>query len=100
MAAYLPPLVKVVEQLTVGGLFARPLLVNTNRTLMHMFDDPAMLSRMNPTTQGAAATFLASMQSFSQTVAARAFDADGLSQGMPFLWRALDPNVAPYSVTI
>jgi len=24
--------------------------------------------------------------------------ADGLSQGMPFVWQALDPNVAPFNV--
>ena len=66
---------------------------------MHMFDDPDMLRRVNSATQDAADAFLSSMQAFSQVVSGRTFDAQGLSQGMPFLWKALDPNVAPYSIT-
>lgn len=77
----------------------RPFFVGTNRTLMHMFDDPSMLSRMNSATQSAATTFLSSMRAFSGQVAARNFDQNGLSQGMPFVWKALDPNVAPFSIT-
>ncbi len=66
---------------------------------MHMFDDSAMLGRMTAATQAAATTFFDSMKAFSQNVAARTFDQNGLSQGMPFVWQALDPNVAPYSIT-
>ena len=96
---FLPPLDKVEVQLSVAALFVRPFFVGTNRTLMHMFDDADMLSRMNGATETAAAAFYNSMQSFSQQVAARRFDQNGLSQGMPFVWQALDPNVAPYSVS-
>ncbi|KAF7554099.1 hypothetical protein G7Z17_g3147 [Cylindrodendrum hubeiense] len=48
-----------------GGLFARPLLEGTNRTLVHMFDDQSMLSRMNDQTRTAAAKFMKDMQTFS-----------------------------------
>jgi hypothetical protein len=96
---FLPPLAKVEEQLSVAAIFVRPFFVDTDRTLMHMFDNSTMLDRMNTATQTAAATFHSSMQAFSQQVAARTFDQDGLSQGMPFVWQALDPNVAPYSIT-
>ena len=96
---FLPPLVKVEEQFGFAALFARPFFVGTNRTLMHMFEDQSMLNRMNNQTQAAAATFYNSMNAFSQQVAARRFDANGLSQGMPFVWQALDPNVAPFSIT-
>ncbi|KAK3073922.1 hypothetical protein LTR53_004050 [Teratosphaeriaceae sp. CCFEE 6253] len=99
VADYLPPLDKIIEQFTVGALFARPKFVGTNRTLLHMFDDVNLLSRMNPQTRAAAAMFKSSMQAFSSQVSARAFDQDGLSQGMPFIWQALDPNVVPYSIT-
>lgn len=64
-----------------------------------MFDDAVLLSGLNTETAAAAATFKSSMQLFSQEVAARGFDGEGLSQGMPFVWQALDPNVAPYSIT-
>lgn len=96
---FLPPLAKIEEQFSVAGIFVRPFFVNTDRTLMHMFDDQDMLSRMNGQTQAAASTFLNSMQAFSSQVSARTFDANGLCQGMPFVWQALDPNVAPYSIT-
>lgn len=79
---------------------ARPLLVNTNRSLLNMFDNETFLSGTNAQTRAAATTFKSTMQAFSERVQARTFDADGLSQGMPFLWQALDPSVAPYSLTI
>lgn len=67
---------------------------------MNMFNDGRFLNRTNDATRAAAAAFTSSMQAFSLQVQARAFDADGLSQGMPFVWKALDPAVAPFSVTI
>ena len=66
---------------------------------MHMFDDENMLNRMNTQTRDAAATFQRKMENFSAEVAARGFDEEGLSQGMPFVWTALDPDKAPYSIT-
>lgn len=65
-----------------------------------MFDDAAMLKRMNVNTRNAATTFMNSMNSFSSKIKARTFDSKGLSQGMPFVWKALDPNVAPFGVTV
>lgn len=100
VASYLPSFERCSEQLVINGVFARPLLVDTNRTLLHMFDDADMLALMNEATNAAAAKFQSAMEAFSATVSARKFDSDGLSQGMPFLWQGLDPNVAPFSVTI
>ncbi|KAJ0108602.1 manganese lipoxygenase [Diaporthe amygdali] len=100
VVAFLPSFEQVVTQLSFAGLFARPLLVNTNRSLTHMFDDADMLAKMNPQTTAAAATFKSAMEAFSDRVSARGFDAQGLSQGMPFVWQGLDPRVVPYSVTI
>lgn len=100
VVSFLPPFGQVIVQLSFAGLFARPLLENTNRSLTHMFDDPVMLARMNTQTEGAAAQFKTAMESFSDSVAARGFNAQGLSQGMPFVWQALDPRVAPYSITV
>ncbi|KAI7496604.1 Lipoxygenase [Hortaea werneckii] len=98
-ADYLPPLDKAILQNTIGGLFARPNLVNTERTIANMFADDNMLARMNEQTRRAATEFRSAMQAQSAKVSGRMFDADGLSQGMPFIWRALDPQVAPYSLT-
>ncbi|RMY43021.1 hypothetical protein D0865_11552 [Hortaea werneckii] len=98
-ADYLPPLDKAILQNTIGGLFARPDLVNTDRTITNMFADDNMLARMNEQTRQAASEFRSAMQAQSAKVSGRTFDADGLSQGMPFIWRALDPERAPYSLT-
>lgn len=95
---WLPPLTKVFEQLVFGALFARPQFVGTNRTILHMFDDPDVLRRMNAATREANTEFMRTMGAFRDRVSARDFGADGLSQGMPFVWKALDPNVAPFSV--
>jgi arachidonate 15-lipoxygenase (second type) / 8-lipoxygenase (S-type) len=100
VASWLPPLDKIVVQFTTGGWFARPLLVGSNRTLVHMFDNQRMLNRMNEATRTAAAKFMTEMQAFSATVSSRKFDSQGLSQGMPFVWKGLDPNVIPWSATI
>lgn len=100
VADFLPKLDKVQSQLGLGALFAREGFAGTDRTLLHMFDDANMLDRMNDDVGVAATTFYNNMQAFSAQVSSRTFGADGLSQGMPFVWQALDPNVAPYSLTV
>ncbi|CAN8104864.1 unnamed protein product [Discula destructiva] len=100
VVSYLPSFEKCARQLNVNGVFARPRLVDTNRSLLHMFDDADMLALMNDATSAAAGVFKSTMEAFSETVAARQFDSDGLSQGMPFVWQELDPSVAPFSVSI
>lgn len=101
LVRYLPTFERATAQLVAGGYFARPLLVGTNRTLAHMFDDPAMLTRMDGRVAAAAAAFGETMRAFGEdVVGARTFGPDGLAQGMPFVWRALDPNVVPWSLTI
>lgn len=68
--------------------------------MSYQLADDAMLKRMNVNTRNAAATFKKTMDAFSSQIQAREFDCEGLSQGMPFLWQGLDPNVAPFGVTI
>ncbi|KAJ4417863.1 hypothetical protein N0V82_005920 [Gnomoniopsis sp. IMI 355080] len=97
---FLPPLDKVLVQFELDALFARPTLADSNRSLLNMFNDATFLSETNTATKTAAATFKSSMEDFSAKVQARTFDANGLCQGMPFVWQALDPAVAPFSVTI
>ncbi|USW50314.1 Putative lipoxygenase, lipoxygenase domain superfamily [Septoria linicola] len=100
VASYLPPLEKCLGLIVVEANFARPLLAGTNRSLVHMFDDEKMLKRMNQATRDANAKFMAEMRVRSEVVRNRTFDQDGLSQGMPFLWKALDPEVIPWSLSI
>ncbi|KAG6039147.1 hypothetical protein E4U41_003163, partial [Claviceps citrina] len=55
---------------------------------------------LNPEARAAARAFEEAMGALSADVAARAFDGRGLCRGAPFIWRALDPNVALFSMTI
>ncbi|KAG9795848.1 Lipoxygenase, partial [Aureobasidium melanogenum] len=80
LVAFLPPLKQAEEQIGINSLFSRNYLAGTNRTLSHMFDDAAMLKRMNVNTRNAATTFMNSMNSFSSKIKARTFDSKGLSQ--------------------
>lgn len=97
---WLPPLNASLGWVGVTSDFARPLLAYSNRTIVHMFDDAVMLGRMNEDTRRANDKFMEEMRARSQVVKNRGFDENGLSQGMPFIWKPLDPDVAPWSVSI
>jgi arachidonate 15-lipoxygenase (second type) / 8-lipoxygenase (S-type) len=94
---FLPPPEQSIAQVALLAFFNRQRFAGTNLTLSHLFDDPIMLSRMNDATQHAARRFQNAMGKFSENVT---FDEDGLSQGMPFVWKALDPEVAPFYLAI
>lgn len=97
---WLPPLNQSLRWISVSANFARPLLAGTNRSIVHMFDDDVMLGRMNEDTRRANDRFMETMRARSRVVKSRGFGKDGLSQGMPFVWNALDPDIAPWSSTI
>ncbi|RYP03080.1 hypothetical protein DL764_005389 [Monosporascus ibericus] len=100
LVTYLPPPKAAIGQIALLAAFNRPMFAGGDETIAHMFDDSDALRRMNPTTRDAETKFRAAMDEFSAVVAARKFDADGLSQGMPFIWNALDPHRASYWLTI
>ncbi|KAK6498466.1 hypothetical protein TWF481_011057 [Arthrobotrys musiformis] len=100
IAQYLPPVDACISYIFTMGFFSRPLLAGTDRTMVHMFDDPLMLLRMKPAISTANNAFKAAMTARSAIVKNRGFDSNGLSQGMPFLWKTLDPDVAPWSLTV
>lgn len=93
---FLPNQAQAIGQISLLADFARPEFERTGKSLLHMFDDASLLGRLNAATGAAAAKFKSAMQSFSAVVSARSFDAQGLCQGMPFIWKVLDPDVAPY----
>ena len=93
---FLPPVPLALGQVDLFAGFNRPMLAATNRVLAYAFSDATFLSVFNTQVAAAAATFLAAMQSFSAQVRARVFDGSGLSQGMPFVWKGLDPCTIPF----
>jgi len=97
---FLPPANQSLGQVFVFAVFNRPQFPGTNFTLSHMFSGEDLLSRANAATVAAADAFHSAMLAVSSQFQARAFDADGLSQGMPFVWRALDPEVIPWFFSV
>ncbi|KAI8630553.1 lipoxygenase [Xylariaceae sp. FL1651] len=93
---YMPQLYAAIKQVAILAAVNRAFWIDTNQTMSYMFDDDAMLSRMNRETNVAASRYKAAQNVFSTEVRARKFDQDGLSRGMPFMWNVLDPNWAPY----
>jgi arachidonate 15-lipoxygenase (second type)/8-lipoxygenase (S-type) len=98
ITTFLPPLEAALSQITASAGVSRQQFIGTNRTLVHMFDDPEMLQKMNVQTIQAAARFKGAMNSISEEISGRTFDQNGLNQGMPFLWETLDPSVPPFSL--
>ncbi|KAI0814056.1 lipoxygenase [Xylaria sp. FL0064] len=93
---FMPTPEGAVWQVVTYAAANRAMWRDTNETISYMFEDDAMLNKMNPQTYKAAKNFKSSMDAFSKEVRARTFDKDGLSRGMPFMWNVLDPNWAPY----
>ncbi|KAI1397740.1 Lipoxygenase [Hypoxylon fuscum] len=93
---FLPPPDNAVHYIGFLATFNRPFYRTSNRTLEYAFSDDALLQRLNDGTRSASATFMKSMQDLSAEVRARGFDENGLSLGMPFVYRTLDPGYIPY----
>ncbi|KAF3908162.1 Lipoxygenase-4 [Arthrobotrys entomopaga] len=100
VAQYLIGVDQVLNLIENQAFFSRPLVANSNRTVSNMFNDPVMLGRMNSATRTANTLFMSEMDAQSSVVRSKQFDSNGLSQGMPFIWRTLDPNVIPFTLTI
>ena len=97
---YMPQVQASVGQIILLAAFNRPTFVDSNETIVHMFDDQEMLTRMNKKTKKAEGVFRSKMREFSEEVRRRDFNEMGLSKGMPYLWTALDPGTASYWLTI
>ncbi|KAI9643344.1 hypothetical protein NHQ30_007963 [Ciborinia camelliae] len=97
---FLPPANKAVEHIALLARFNRPHLASKNGTLAHMFNSKGLLERGCADIRQAEMKFREAMQNFSEVVGGRKFDMDGLSQGMPFVWKGLDPGQIPYFLSI
>lgn len=97
---YLAPAEEAINHIALLARFNRPQLEISKETLLYMFSSNEFLSRCRPEVKEAASSFYNEMEIFSQKVRQRGFDAEGLSQGMPFLWQALDPSRIPYFLSV
>jgi hypothetical protein len=93
---FLPKAAEAVEHIALLARFNRPQLVGGNGTLTYMFSSKELLERGCEEVDEAVQKFREEMEAFSREIQNRTFGADGLSQGMPFLWKGLDPGQIPF----
>jgi len=93
---FLPPPQSAVHYIGFIATFNRPFYRTTERTLEYAFNDADLLARLNDQTKAAGATFFTNMQELSTQIRSRSFDKNGLSLGMPFVYRTLDPGYIPF----
>lgn len=97
---FMPPAPNAVRYIGFIASFNRPFYETSARTLEHSFSQDQMLGRLNKATKDAAGKFLGSMQALSGKIRGRKFDKNGLSLGMPFIYRTLDPNYIPFFCSV
>ncbi|KAJ9617206.1 hypothetical protein H2200_000927 [Cladophialophora chaetospira] len=92
---FLPNATHAINQIALLNSFNRPSYKYDGLNLPALFSNPTFLARANNDTQAAAARFQTSLTKLSAVNQAKSFDRDGLSQGMPFIWRTVDPMRLP-----
>ena len=97
---YLTPAEEAIKHIALLGRFNRPQLEISKETLLYMFSSDEFLNKCRPEVKGAASFFYSEMGILNQRARQRRFDAEGLSQGMPFLWQALDRSRIPYFLSV
>ena len=97
---FMPPVASAIQYIGFIASFNRPFYADEKRTLENAFSNSTMLGRLNQATTAAADTFLSSMQDLSSKIRARTFDQNGLSTGMPFVYRTLDPGYIPFFCSV
>lgn len=97
---FLPNLAEALNQNALFAFFSRPNYKYEGLDLPAMFSSPGFLNRANNDTQAATAQFQSTLAELSAANHAKRFDGDGLSQGMPFIWRSLDPIRASFFLDV
>ena len=97
---YLPNFNASVSQITLLLGFIRPQLFNSQRDLANIFDGSEFLANASTAVRSAAGRLHDELSSISDGIRARGFDQDGLAQGMPFIWRNLDPRKLPFFLSV
>ncbi|KAL8715558.1 MAG: hypothetical protein Q9220_000894 [cf. Caloplaca sp. 1 TL-2023] len=100
LVSYLPNLNQSLNQVTLTLRFNRPTLPEEHGELVDMFSSPTFLNGQGMPVQQAVGGFRAEMEAIGQRVESRKFDEKGLSQGMPFIWKVLDPRRIPFFLCV
>ncbi len=99
---YLADLEQAMYQVTLQLRFQRPQLAAEHGELVDMFSQGAFTNGSSLPWEVviAARRFRRDMEAIGERIAGKAFDENGLSQGMPFVWKLLDPREIPYYLSV
>ena len=99
---YLADLEHAMAQVTLQLRFQRPQLPAEHGELVDMFSHGAFGNGSSLPWQVviAAERFRSDMQGIGERIDGKKFDEHGLSQGMPFVWKLLDPRKIPYFLSV
>ena len=102
---YLADLDHAMEQVTLQLRFQRPQLPVQHGELVDMFSPRGVFGNgsglpSSDVMRAAADRFRSEMEGIGERIEGKAFDGNGLSQGMPFVWKLLDPRKIPYFLSV
>ena len=97
---YLHNETEALKQASLLVRFNRPLVEEQKANLVNMWSGTDFLAHTCSAVISAAEDFQNTMLDISDDIRARAFDDEGLAQGMPFVWRSLDPRRIPYYLSV
>ena len=97
---YLPNLSASLSQASLFASFVRPKLFNSDGDLESIFERSNFLGGASDKVKKAARELQNRLRAISDDIQARSFDEMGLAQGMPFIWRNLDPRKVPFFLAI
>lgn len=97
---YLANVKQSISQIIVENTFNRPQLAAAGATLSNMFHDAYFVAASAPGIVAATQKFTAEMKSFGAEIKEKAFDDRGLCQGMPFIYRDVNPLEVPFFLSI
>ena len=100
VSPFLPNLNASLSQITLLLGFIRPALLSSQRDLHQIFADSTFLAPATAAVNDAATVLGISLVTVSDEISGRTFDEEGLAQGMPFLWRNLDPMRIPFFLSV
>ena len=74
--------------------------LHSQRDLQEIFANSTFLAPATAAAKDAATVLGISLVAISDEISGRTFDEEGLAQGMPFLWRNLDPMRIPFFLSV
>ena len=97
---FLPNVNASLSQISLLLGFIRPQWFDSQRDLESMFEGSKFLGGASQAVKEATVKLANRLTSISEGIQERSFDEDGLAQGMPFIWRNLDPRKIPFFLSV